>query len=338
MWISDRACTLFLLIANLMLLPTASSLAADTLIEIEYARINGDSVNLLISETHSKSTCPLFAHGCTFEDLGATLYQIQVPLSTEFIAKAKVVKQWQTVLSADNDNSFPAMEITQGYLIDIPKQDQVRLCKLQPEQGCEPIGSVFRDVKNPLKRYGLDQTGTVIYTNHQLYKIPNLETALKLMELPGYPEFIQQIKQQYKFTSTNRPRLSALGSPDKTTGIIAVPGYVDAAAPRLALLYDLKSGQTKAITGAFDRPGQTLAMLATYFTEDDTLFLIKLFDFEGSTQILEEFGVYSVNQQSLRLLTNFRYSPLYNLVWDQPGQRIIKVSWREGIKLESFSY
>ena len=338
MSVLDRACTLFLVVAGLVLLPTASALAADIRIKIEYARISGDSVNLLISETHSKSTCPFFAHGCTLEDLGATLYQIKVPLSTEFIAKHKVLKQWQTVRSANNDDSFRPMEITQGYLIDIPKYDQVRLCKLQPEQGCKPIGSVFRDVKDPLKRYGLDQTGTVIYTNHQLYKIPNFETALKLMELPGYPQFIQQVKQQYKFTSTNRPRLSALGGPKKTTDIIAVPGYVDAEAPRLALLYNLKSGQTKAITGAFDRPGQTLAILDTYNTEDDILFLIKFFDFEGSTQILEEFAVYSGNHKSIQLLTNFRYSPLYNLVWDQSGQRIIKVSWRAGIKLESFTY
>ena len=343
MWLLGRVFTLFWIAASLVLLSTTSAWAADTRIKIEYARISGDSVNLLISETRSKSTCPLFAHGCTFEDLGARLYQTKAPLNAEFIKQRKVFKQWQTLRSADSDDSFWRMEITQDYLIDFPTHEEVQLCKLQPEQSCEPIGSVARDVKDYLKRYGLDQTGTVIYSDHQLYKIPHLEAPLKLMALPGYPQFLENIKQQYKFTNTNHPRLSAvsnsdLSSPDLATGIIAVPGYVDAANPQLALLFDLKSGQTRTITGAFDRPGQTLAILDTHITADDTLFFIKFFDFEGSTQILEEYGVYSVNQQSLRLLTNYKHSPLYKLVWDQAGQRIIKVSWQAGIKLESFAY
>lgn len=281
-------------------------------------------VQILYTRTREKVSCPIGAHGCTYNTLEQDLYQVTLPLQEGSIGGAALAEKSHWIRSGTDQVDYTYYKSNPTLVVGNTQSRILTLCIIDPasQSGCASTTQRQND-EDDRSAIVLGDDGRTLLWHHTLYTLPNLG-AIPLLDKPGYREFIDNVRDMQASDSSNAAvRLSIF---DGRT-LVATPAYASADKAPLGYRYSIPDGSVTRIDKHFDSNGAAIGVLSVQQGQDELNYLLNFFDYdEGTfTKTQDEYYLYRVGDNALVPIADTDYQEGRH-VWDVVDQVLYEIS------------
>lgn len=277
-------------------------------------------VQVLYTETTENVSCPIGAHGCTYDTLQQDLFQVTLPLVAGTVSEDVLRNSSRWIRSGSDQNDYTYFRSNQSMVFGNTLSETLEICAIK-DDGCTS-NLVLQISEAARKQPVISDTGQTFLWHNTLYSAAGV-AQVSLGERLGYQSFIADTQAMQEADSTNSSLRTYLFA-DLT--LLALPSYASAANAPIGIAYSIQENTSQHFLKEFDHGGASIEVLAIGELQNEYFFLLNFFDFEDGTfnQILDTYYLYSTADESLLPIEDPNYQEGEH-IWDVASQTLYSV-------------